>query len=265
MKNYILFIMMTLISGCITSVEVGPGQEAVLIMKPLLFGHGGIDPTPVKTGMDFIASTTDAIMVDMQPRQYEQNFDDMMSSDGVPLDFHAILRIQVVDSVQLISKFGEKWYEKNLQAEFQSAVRQAVKKHGMNETAIQSSAVDQIDAEVFEALTTKIKEKGIPAVLLDITVGKANPPDSIKNQRIATAAEQQRVITETQRKLAEDARLQAEMSRAAADNAYREAMKLSPEQYLQLEEIKMKNSVCGGGKCTFFFGSSGVNLTRSVN
>lgn len=258
--------MLAFTSGC-TSVEVGPGEEAVLIMKPILFGHGGVDPTPVKSGRQFVALTTDYYIVDMKPLQMEQVFDDMMSSDGVPLDFHAVLRVQVTDSVLLVSKFGDSWYEKNLMAEFGSAVRQAVKKHGMNETAIQTSAVEEIDAEVMQVLTNKIKEKNIPVVLLDVTVGKANPPDSIKNQRIATAAEQQRVITETQRKLAEDARLQAEMSRAAADNAYREAMKLSPEQYLKLEEIKMFSTTCAGGKCTFFVGGNNtpVNLTKQLN
>jgi hypothetical protein len=43
-----------------------------------------------------------------------------------------------------------------------------------------------------------------------MTVGRANPPDSVKNQRIEAAAQQQRIQTETQRKLAEDSRLQAE-------------------------------------------------------
>jgi hypothetical protein len=54
-------------------------------------------------------------------------------------------------------------------------------------------------------------------------------------------------------KLAEDQRMQAEQSRANADNAYREAMHLSPEQFIQLETIKMQALVCGPqgkGACT---------------
>ncbi len=40
--------------------------------------------------------------------------------------------------------------------------------------------------------------------------------------------------------------------RAAADNAYREAMHLTPEQFVQLEVIKMQREVCGEkGACTF--------------
>lgn len=74
--------------------------------------------------------------------------------------------------------------------------------------------------------------------LVQVTVGKANPPDAIKNQRIATAEQQQRALTEQQKKLAEDQREQAELSRAKADNAYRNAMTLSAEQFLRLETIK---------------------------
>jgi hypothetical protein len=48
--------------------------------------------------------------------------------------------------------------------------------------------------------------------------------------------------------------MQAEKCRASADNAYREAMHLSPEQFIQLETIKMQYAVCGPngkGTCTF--------------
>ena len=39
------------------------------------------------------------------------------------------------------------------------------------------------------------------------------------------------------------------------DHAYREAMQLSPDQFLQLERIKMQRDVCAHGTtCTFFIG-----------
>ena len=70
---------------------------------------------------------------------------DMMSSDGVPLDFHSALRLQVTDSVTLIRSFGPDWYKNNLEQQFSTMVRQAVRKHGMNETAISTTAIDSID------------------------------------------------------------------------------------------------------------------------
>jgi len=84
-----------------------------------------------------------------------------------------------------------------------------------------------------------------------MTVGRANPPDAIKNQRVETAAQEQRVQTEKQIKLAEDQRKAAEEARAAADNDYRQALGLSPEQFVQLEQIKMQREVCTHSTCTF--------------
>ncbi len=48
-----------------------------------------------------------------------------------------------------------------------------------------------------------------------------------------------------------------------ADNAYRNAIGLSPDQFLQLEAIKAQKEVCGRGGCTFIAG--GVTPLLSVN
>lgn len=244
-----------IMTGC--NADPNAGFEAVLVKKPLIFGHGGIDPTPVKTGLTFVAPTTDVVYVSMQPLQAEVKADDLMTSDGVPLSFDAIIRVQVLDSVDLIKRFGEGWYETNIEREFTNRIRQAVRKHGLNETAISSTAITDIDNEVATGMESYIKSINMPVKLIAITVGKAIPPDSIKNQRIETAAQQQRIITEGQVKLAEDARKNAEQSRADADNAYRQAMSLSPDQFLQLEAIHMQDHVCSqGAKCTFLLNNS---------
>ena len=73
-----------------------------------------------------------------------------------------------------------------------------------------------------------------------------------------TAAQEQRIQTEIQIKNAETQRKAAEEARAAADNAYRQAIGLSPEQYVQLKRIEMELKVCGDGKCTFIENSGAV-------
>lgn len=258
----ICIVVVLILCSCamfINAVAPNAGQEAVLVHKPIIFGTGGVDPTPIKTGRQYVWFSTHHVMVNMLPQQLDINLDDFMSMDGVPLDFHAVIRLVVTDSVALVSKFGPDWYKNNVQAEFVNRTRQAVRKHGMNEVAIETKAIDAIDAEVSEGMRKYITDANLPIRLIEVTVGKANPPDAIKNQRIATAAEQQRKITEEQRKIAEDARLAAEQSRAAADNAYREAMQLDPNQYLALENIKMMHDVCGKGGCTFLVGGTTVS------
>lgn len=249
------FLTVAVISilGC-KSFAPNAGHEIVLVKKPIFFGHGGVDPNPVRTGRTYGAVSTDGIDVNMQPQKFETELPDTMTSDGVPILFHAIMVLRVTDSVSLIRSFGPDWYSNNLEEPFKTMVRQAVRKRGMNETAISTTALDQIDAEIHDELISFIKQKSLPIELITMTVGRANPPDSVRNQRIETATQEQRIQTEQQKKLAEDQRALAETSRARADNAYREAMGLSPQQFIQLETVKMQREVCGEqGKanCTF--------------
>jgi regulator of protease activity HflC (stomatin/prohibitin superfamily) len=249
---------MGLIVGC-HSYAPNAGHEIVLVKKPIFFGHGGVDPDPVKTGRTYAAISTDGVDVNMQPQKYETELPDTMTRDGVPITFHAIMVLQVTDSVVLIKTFGPEWYANNLEEPFKTMVRQAVRKRGMNETAISTTALDEIDNEIHDQLSLFIKQKSLPVELVTMTVGKANPPDSVKTQRIATATQEQRIQTEQQMKLAEDQRAAAETSRAKADNAYREALGLSPQQFIQLETVKMQRDVCGEqGKATCTFIQNGA-------
>jgi regulator of protease activity HflC (stomatin/prohibitin superfamily) len=250
MRYAITLMLAMVVSGC-SVYAPDAGHEVVLIKKPWFLGHGGVEDEPVKPGRTWAAFTTEGVDVYMQPQKYETEMHDTMTSDGVPISFHAIMVLQVVDSVSLIKNFGPHWYENNLQEPFKTMVRQAVRKRGMNETAISTTALDAIDSEIRDALVGFIKEKNLPVKLVTMTVGRANPPDAIKNQRIETAAQEQRIQTEIQIKNAETQRKAAEEARAAADNAYRQAIGLSPEQYVQLKRIEMERAVCEQGKCTF--------------
>lgn len=264
-----------IVLACVSLVACGSvapdaGVEAVLTRKPWFFGAGGVDPTPIKTGMKYIALSTNATLVDMRPRQQLFAFDDLFTADGVPLDFHASVQYQVIDSVSLVRDFGADdgpdgmgFFRRVLSQPFGQIVRDAVKKRGLNEMAINVIAADEVDAEVTKRFSELVQGLKVPIRLVSVTLGRANPPDAIKHQRIATAEQEQRINTERQRKLAEDQRKDAEQSRAVADNAYREAMRLSPDQFLQLEQIKMLHDVCAGGKCSFLMGG-GAMPTVSV-
>lgn len=266
-------LVASLVLSACSVAKPDAGQEAVWVKQPMLFGSGGVDSEPVKTGRHYGALTSTAYIVDMLPQRIDIEFDDMMTKSGVPVSFHVVATYRITDSVKLVSKFGADqndqgvygfWY-RNIDQPIRTAVRDSVKQRDMQEMAISQSAADTVGAEVAGAANAIVKKYGIPIEIMAINVGRVNPPDAIKNQRIATAEQEQRVITEGQRKLAEDARKQAETSRAAADNAYREAMSLSPDQFLQLEAIKMQKEVCGDTKnCTFFLGAGGPSPVYDV-
>jgi regulator of protease activity HflC (stomatin/prohibitin superfamily) len=249
-------------------VQPDAGHEAVLVRKPLIFGSGGVDPTPVKTGLKYVAFTTRGVDVNMQPRRIDAEFNDLMTSDGVPIDFHAVISLQIVDSVKLVRDFGADvgaegipgFWIRNLDQPFRTAVRDSVKAHGMNEMAIQATAAEMVDKVVTDHLLAIVKETGVPVKILDVSLGRANPPDAILHQRVETAAQEQRINTERQKKLAEDQRKAAEESRAAADQAYNQKMGLNTEQYVALQAIQMQRDVCAKGTCTFIFGANATPL-----
>lgn len=264
----LLILALALATSACSMVSPDAGQEAVLVSKPLFFGHGGVDQSPVKTGRSIVAFTTSAWYVDMVPQRVDMEFDDLMTSSGVPIDFHAVFSYQVTDSVKLVERFGADfnerhvpgWFTRNLDQPFRTAVRDAVKKRDMQAMAITATAAEDVDAEVTGHMERLIAESGVPVKLIDLSLGRANPPDAIKHQRIDTATQEQRIITEQQRKLAEDQRKLAEESRAAADAAYNLRMNatgganLPPELALRLKEIEMKREVCARANCTFWFG-----------
>jgi len=281
MKRLALVVAMVVLNMACSSVTPDAGQEAVLIRKPMFIGHGGVDQVPVKTGRTFVAWTTDVDYVDMKPQRVDLEFDDLMTASGVPIDFHAVFTYKITNSVALVEKFGNEYYEyqkrwtpawfsKNLDQPFRTAVRDAVKRRDMQAMAITATAAEEVDAEVTKHLLTLIKESGVPVTLIDLSLGRANPPDAIKHQRIDTATQEQRIITEQQRKLAEDQRKLAEESRASADAAYNLRMNavgganLPPELSLRLKEIEMKREVCARSNCTFWFGEQQPTVTASA-
>jgi hypothetical protein len=87
----------------------------------------------------------------------------------------------------------------------------------------------------------------VPVKTLDVSLGRANPPDAILHQRVETRAGQR--ITEKQKKLAEDQRKLAEETR-------RRSGLLQPEDGAQhravyrLQAIQMQRDVCAKGTCT---------------
>lgn len=254
MKYIYALALLPLLAGC-GIVSPDAGYEAVLVEKPMIFGHGGVDSDPVTTGRTFTAVTTDAIYVDVRPVEWTVPFDDLMTKDGVPMHFDAAIVMQVTNSTDLIKRFGDKWFQNNLETVVRNLVRQAVRKHGMNEVAIDTTAIDAIDAEVRDGVINYIKQAGLPVRLVRLTVGKANPPDSVKDQRVATAREEQRQKTEGMTQAAEVARKQAEIARAEADNAYRQQMSLTPEQFVELQRINMMRDACVKKDCTFIVGN----------
>lgn len=258
MRLLLLLVLAVVSTGCISPRSIDAGHEGVIVRYPTIFAWlvtDGVLPEPEQPGTTWRAWSTTVIPVDMRPGQWNIHVDDFMTSDGVPLDFDAVIRLRIVNSVRLISEFGEQWFERNVQQEFLNRLRQSVRQHGMNETAIETAAIEEIDQQVSDAMAEYIAGANLPVELIQVTVGRANPPDAVMTQRVETATQQQRQLTEQQRQLAEEQREAAERAAAIADNAYREGLGLTPAQFLIIEQYEMLREVCrAGGSCTLITG-----------
>src|SRR5512139_3620272 len=111
-------------TGC---VAIEAGHEGVVVEQPAFFGHGGVDPVPIKTGRIWVALTTQVIDVDVRPVQYSEHFD-IISAENAPVSFDAFLIANVIEgrSPELVSKYGPHWYVNNAKEAFRTFVREEV-------------------------------------------------------------------------------------------------------------------------------------------
>lgn len=274
LKTGLVFGACLMLMGC-DYVRPNAGQECVLTQQPFLFGDGGVDQTPVKAGSEIIAWSTKKTCVSMVPATLKEHFDDIMTSDGLPISFDLYGKFQIVDSVGVLRDFGGAadtddgsggkapyWYVANLVGPLRNIARDAVRQHDLKSVAIDQTAQKAIEDQIKLKVRAYLVDMHIPVTLRDLSLGKANPPEGIKKQRVLTAEAEQRQLTEKQVKLAEDARKDAEASRAIADAAYQQRMGLNTEQFVALQAIMMQKEVCTHSACTFV--SPGISTSVLV-
>lgn len=224
---------------------VDAGHHLVLVDRPYLPGfHEGVRPEPVTDGRAWLFRSTDAIAVSVVPQNLNVTVDDFADRDGILLDFETSIQFRVTDAPRLIDKFGAAWFNSNVKQQYLAAVREAVKKRSMSELMSDPSAAAKIDDEVTAALRAIVKDAGLPVQVVGVALGRAKPNETVLKQMNETAAQQQRKKTLTEATAAERQREQEQVAKADADNAYRNRMNMSPEQFIQLESIRAYAAAC---------------------
>jgi regulator of protease activity HflC (stomatin/prohibitin superfamily) len=245
------------------SVTVTPGNEVVLIDQPYFFGHQGVRPDTLKDGRELLWNTTKSQEVAVVPQSIEVTFDDISSKDNILLDFSTTIQYRITNPAVLLDKYGADWFKNNVLNQYSTIVRQAVKSQEMGKIMsdpVTSTAVDQDVTEKFRQLVTDTK---LPIEVLNITLGRAKPNDNVLQQMNQTAAEQQRFKTLVAATAAEGQRQKSEEARAIADNAYRNAMQMNPEQFVQLQVAKLYSEACHGSEhCIITSGQGPVVFTK---
>lgn len=233
-----------LLTGCIYAT-IDAGHEGVLVEKPLLFGHGGVDPVPIGTGRQMVATTTEVIDVDIRPIQYSEHFD-IISSENAPVSFDAffIANVMAGRSPDLVTRFGPQWYMNNVKEAFRTIVREEVQKYPLFELTTRPAIRSKLQDAIFHEVRTKIIEKHtMPIVLNRVVVGSILPPKGVLEQTAETIKQEQRRITMIEFQKAEEAREKAEKQRGIADRAYRESLGLTAPEFVDLRRIEVQKEI----------------------
>lgn len=223
-----------------------PGTELVIVDKPYMpFFHEGVRPETVKEGRVLLFRTSSAIVVNTTPQSVIVPFDDLSSADNILLDFETTIQFQYTDSIRLATKFGtDAWFQHNVERQYMSIVRSAVRTKTMSQMMSDNTATARVDQQVTEDLQRLVTEEGLPIRIIGVSLGRAKPNAAVLNQMNETAAQQQREKTLIASTRAEEQREKEQVAKAKADNAYRNAMQLSPEMFIQLESIKRYSDAC---------------------
>ena len=271
-KTMLSMLSLCLVAGLTSCINVAPsaGEEAVLIHKPYIFGHGGVDDKPVETGRQYEWFSTDYVIVSMLPQKFDEKLDDAASNDNTLLDFNTQIQLQVEDnkSPVLIKNYGSNWYINVIQEVYRNTVRNYISKFGPFDLMSNREVLDSIniavkrDMENYIASLSK-KHGTLPVDVVNVVIGRALPNEKQKAEMDNTAAATQAKRTEESRREMLVAREAAERQRAIADKAYQKELGLSTEQFIELRawEIIAEKQ---GANIDVLFDAGGTNKMWNV-
>lgn len=244
------------------TVIVNPGHELVINDKPYMFGHSGVRDEPIKEGRKWLFVTSTAQDVVMLPQSTSIVVDDFSSKNNILLDFETTIQWRILDSVLLAKNFGvENWLQNNLKNQYLAIVRDVVKQYTMEQMMSDPTTAASVDNEVTTRVRELVTMEKLPILVMNVSLGRAKPNEKVLMQMNETAQQEQRLRTLTAATLAEGQRALEQAAKASADNAYRNAMQMSPEQYLQMEYIHRFSEACKTSTCVI--GQPGMGLTLS--
>ena len=271
---FMIVIGCSLLSSC-AGISPNGDEEAVLIEKPWIWGHGGINTDPVKSGNEWVALSTECVKFKIVPMTYTEKFDNLMTADNTPVDFSVYIKLQVqAGKTPILYKgFGDKWYENSLAPTIRTLVRDKNSSYHMFELTSKREIIASIEKDLQDKIAGYMATlKGsngevLPVTLLQVTVGAITPPKDVLDETSKTAAQNQSKLTQEARANSELARKQAEVNKAIADKAYMEEMHMSIDQYIRIRELEIRKEkvelVKDNRNATLIF-NDGSNVSATV-
>lgn len=239
-KIFTLLAAVVTMTGCIGTVEVDGGEEAVFIYQPWLpTSTEGVDMEPLADGLAWKVFSTKHIVYNTKPVTIKESFVDLTSSDNVPIDFDSYLTLKIMDgqSPFLHKHSGKNWYENKIQDQYRMLTRNEARTRKADDLRRNEVVIVEAQNNVYDAMVEYIKKIELPVQVVRNNISKVVPPQEVLDESAKTAAQKQRVLTQTQREQAEISRLKAEQAAAIADKGYSDKFNMTTEQFLRNKEL----------------------------
>lgn len=226
------------------SVSPDADEEAVLIYKPWFFGHGGVDMTPVESGLTWCWWSTSSETFKIVPVKHQVDMNDLFSDDNTPLDFHTIIITQIEKgkSPVLLQNYGINWFDTNIYNYYCNLVRDHISQHSPFDLMSNRAILNEIDEKILKQMQDYVAElsskREFPIIIKQVTIGKATPNEKQLEEMNNTARAVQAKQTQEREAEVQAAREKAERQRAIADKAYREELGLSTADFITLKWIE---------------------------
>ena len=262
---YLLILSLLAISGCSLST-VDAGEEGVMIYQPYIFGSGGVDPDPIKTGAVWTSWSTAVKRYNIKPVKYKETFIDLTASDNVAIDFDFYLTLKIKDkqSPLLHERSGREWYQNNISDTLRSFVRNEARTKSSIDLRTNETVITETQDKISQLMSEYITSIGLPVDVVKANIGKVVPPKEVLAEAAQTAAQKQRKQTQEQRKLAEDARAAAETASALADRAYSSEFSMTTAQFLKNKELDIMGRAVEGGNVSLIMNASNAQPMLSI-
>lgn len=243
MKQLYLVMILVMASfmttGCVSPSTVDAGEEAVLIKKPWIFGHGGVVEKPIRTGLVWTVWTTEVARYNIKPMKATEKFVDITASDNVAIDFNSYLtlRIQQGKTPVLHELSGEAWYSNKVKDYYRTVVRNEARTRSSIELRTKPESINGAQQNIHDAMVSYFKSIELPVDVVKVVIGKVVPPEEVLAEAERTAAQKQRNATEKARASAELERKFAETNKALADKAFATEFRMTTAQFLENKRL----------------------------
>lgn len=243
---FMCLFMAFMFTSCSLSTVDGD-EEGVFIKQPWFFGSGGVDNSALTEGSEWKVFSTDFIKYKKVPIKYSEEFNDIASDDGTPLDLnaHIFIKIKSGKAPILHQNYGQNWYDNNIKEAFREKVRNFISTYDMRSLISAREIYEIVKVDIMDKVNEHISHLNssaeFPIEIINVIVDKAKPNDNVLEELNNTAIYMQQKQTEVMRQNMQDERKKTEHKRALADKEYQITMGFTPAQFIALKHLELEN------------------------